>query len=100
MTVTFLDKLSAMDLASLSNPALYHISASPLSSKTHASKWLVPKGVLHQPCAPRTGSVTIHVVFKHKDILPRGIYEVLINSGTGNTGIHDVAGNALDGTLH
>ena len=100
LTVTFLDNLSAMDLASLSNPAFYHISASPLSSRAHVTKWLVPKGVLHKPRASRTGSVTVQVVFKHKNILPKAIYEVLISSGAGNTGIHDVAGNALDGNYN
>ena len=52
------------------------------------------------PPDPRTDSVTVHVVFNHKHILSSGKYEVLINSGTGDTGIHDVAGNALDGNLH
>ncbi len=48
----------------------------------------------------RTGSVTVQLVFKHKNILPKAIYEVLISSGAGNTGIHDVAGNALDGNFN
>ena len=97
LTVTFRDKLSRLDLASLSHAAFYDLSASPLSSKAHVLKWLSPKRVLH---TPRAGSVTVHVVFRHQHILRPGKYEVLINSGTGDTGIHDVAGNALDGNFH
>ncbi len=54
LTVTFRDNLSEIDLASLSNSAFYHISASRLSSKARVSKWLSPKVVLLTPrtCAP------------------------------------------------
>jgi arylsulfate sulfotransferase len=100
LTVTYLDNPGAMDLANLSNLAFYHISASPSRSRSHVTYGLVPKGVLHKPRATRTGAVTVQIVFQHKHILPPGIYTVLINSGAGNTGIHDLVGKALDGTLH
>ena len=45
LTVTFQDNLSGLDLASLTNSAFYHISATPLSSKVHVPKLILPTSI-------------------------------------------------------
>lgn len=40
------------------------------------------------------------MVFNNGHVFRGGKYEVLINSGTGDTGIQDLAGNALDGNFY
>ena len=42
----------------------------------------------------------VNVVFNRGRSFRGGKYEVLINSGTGDAGIQDVAGNALDGNFY
>jgi hypothetical protein len=100
LTVTFQDNQSGMDLPSLTSSALYHISASPLSSKVHVPRLVLPTSILYTPGASPTDPVTVHVVFKNGHTFRVGRYEVLISSGTGDTGIQDVAGNALDGNFY
>ena len=101
LTVTFQDNLSGMDLASLTNSAFYHISARPLSSKVHVPTLILPTSISFTRRAPcpairwwSTWSSTRAMPFRG------GKYEVIINSGTGDTGIQDVAGNALDGNFY
>ncbi len=100
LTVTFQDNLSGMDLASLTNSAFYHISAKPLSPKVHVPSLVLPTSILYTPGASPTDPVTVYVVFNNGHAFRGGKYEVLINSGNGDTGIQDVAGNALDGNYY
>ena len=100
LTVTFQDNLSGMDLASLTNSAFYHISAKPLSPKVHVPSLILPTSILYTPGASPTDPVTVYVVFNNGHVFRGGKYEVLINSGTGDSGIQDVAGNALDGNFY
>ena len=88
LTVTFQDNLSGTDMASLSNLAFYHISGSRLSASAR-TQVVVAETRFFDTAWPAHESITVHVVFKHKHILPGGKYEVLINSGTGDTGIHE-----------
>ena len=94
---TFKDNLSGMDLASLSNSAFYHISATPLSSKVHPPKLILPTSISVSSDGVPTDPVVVKVVFNHGHSMRGGNYEVVIDSGTGDRGIQDVAGNALDG---
>ena len=100
LTVTFQDNLSGMDLASLTNSAFYHISAKPLSSKVHVPKLILPTSISYTPGALPSDPVVVNVVFNNGHPFRGGKYEVIINSGTVDTGIQDVAGNALDGNFY
>ncbi len=100
LSVTFQDNLSGMDLASLTNSAFYHISAKPLSSKVHVPSLILPTSITFTPGALPSDPVVVNVVFNGGRPVRGGKYEVLINSGTGDAGIQDVAGNALDGNFY
>lgn len=100
LTLTFQAGLAGMDLASITNSAFYHISARPLASDVHVPKLILPTSISHTPGALPTDPVVVNVVFNNGHIFRGGKYEVLINSGTGDTGIQDVAGNALDGNYY
>jgi len=100
LTVTFQDGLSGMDLASLTNSAFYHISATPLVSDVHVPRLVLPTSISYTPGALPTDPVVVNVVFNNGHTVRGGNYEVFINSGTGDTGIQDVAGNALDGNYY
>ena len=47
-----------------------------------------------------TDPVVVNVVFNNGHTFRGGKYEVVIDSGTGDAGIQDVAGNALDGNFY
>jgi hypothetical protein len=100
LTVTYQDNLSGMDLASITNSAFYHISATPLSSKVHVPRLILPSQISYTPGVLPSDPVVVTVVFNKGKVFRGGKYEVLINSGTGDTGIQDVAGNALDGNFY
>jgi hypothetical protein len=100
LTVTFKDNLSGMDLASLANSAFYHISATPLSTKVQPPKLILPTKILYTPGALPSDPVVVKVVFNDGHSMRGGKYEVVIDSGTGDHGIQDVAGNALDGNFY
>ncbi len=100
LTVTFQDSQSGMDVASITNSAFYHISATPLSPKVPVPKIILPTSIKYTPGALPTDPVVVVVVFNHGHAFRGGNYQVIIDSGTGDTGIHDVAGNALDGNFY
>ena len=100
LAVTFQDNLSGMDLASLTNSAFYHISATPLSSKVRVPKLILPTSITFTPGASPGDPVVVNVEFNRGRPFRGGKYEVLINSGSGDSGIQDVAGNALDGNFY
>jgi hypothetical protein len=100
LSVTFKDNLSGMDLASLTNSAFYHISAQPLSSKVHVPRTILPTSISYTPGATPSDPVVVNVVFNKGRAFRGGKYEVIINSGTSDAGIQDVAGNALDGNFY
>jgi PKD repeat protein len=100
LTVTYQDNLSGMDLASITNSAFYHISARPLSSKVHVPKLILPTQIYYTPGALPTDPIVVNVVFNNGKVFRGGKYTVLIDSGTGDAGIQDVAGNPLDGNYY
>jgi hypothetical protein len=100
LTVVFKDNLSGLDLASLTNSAFYHISATPLSSKVHPPKLILPTSVFYSFDGVPTDPVVVRVEFNKGHAMRGGNYEVVIDSGTGDQGIQDVAGNALDGNYY
>ena len=100
LSATFKDNLSGMDLASLSNSAFYHISARPLSSKVHPPNLILPTSITFSSDGVPTDPVTVTVVFNHGHPMRGGDYQVVIDSGTDDHGIQDVAGNALDGDYY
>jgi hypothetical protein len=100
LTVTFKDNLSGMDLESVGNSAFYHISAKPLSTRVHPPKLILPTGISTSSDGVATDPVVVTVVFNDGHSMRGGNYEVTIDSGTGNQGIEDVAGNALSGDYY
>ena len=56
---------------------------------------IVPTQIFYTPGATPTDPVVVNVVFNNGQTFRGGKYEVVIDSGTGNAGIQDVAGNAL-----
>jgi uncharacterized repeat protein (TIGR01451 family) len=100
LTVTFQDNLSGMDLASITNSAFYHISATTLVNYVHVPKLILPTSISYTPGSAPDDPVVVNVVFNKGKTFRGGKYEVVINSGTGDTGIQDVAGNALDGNFY
>ena len=89
-----------MDLASLTNSAFYHISATPLSSKVHPPALILPTSINVSSDGIPTDPVVVNVVFNKGHSMRGGKYEVVIDSGAGDRGIHDVAENALDGDYY
>jgi hypothetical protein len=100
LTVTYADNLSGLDLASITNSAFYHISATPLSSKVHVPKVILPTSILYTPGALPTDPVVVTVVFNKGKVFRGGKYLVIVDSGTGDNGVQDKAGNALDGNYY
>ena len=100
LTVTYKDNLSGMDLASVTNSAFYHISATPLSSKVHPPALILPTSINVSSDGIPTDPVVVSVVFNKGHSMRGGNYEVVIDSGTNDRGIHDVADNALDGDFY
>ena len=100
VTVTYQDNLSGLAFASIANGAFYHLSAKPLSPKVHVPKLLLPTSITITPGATATAPEVVSVVFNHGHTVRGGRYLIVIDSGGGDTGIHDVAGNALDGNFY
>ena len=100
LTVTYQDGLGGMDLASLTNSAFYHISATPLASDVHVPKLILPTQIYFTPGATPSDPVTVDVVFNKGKMFRGGKYEVVIDSGVHGAGIQDAAGNALAGTFY
>ncbi len=100
LTVTYQDNLSGLALASITNSAFYHLSAQPLSSKVHVPKLLLPTAINFTPGATATDPITVSVVFNNGHTVRGGRYLIVIDSGSGDNGVHDIAGNALDGNFY
>jgi Bacterial Ig-like domain len=96
--ITYQDNLSGLDLASVSNPAFYHLSAKPVSNRAREPRLVLPKSISVTPGASPTSPETVSVVFPHKGKgLRAGLYMLEIDSGNSGNGVEDIAGNALDG---
>ncbi len=100
LTVTFQDNLSGMDLATLENGAFYHLSAKPLAKDVHVLPLILPTSITVTPGATPSDPVVATVVFHHGKNLRGGLYTVVIDSGSGDSGIEDNAANALDGEFY
>jgi large repetitive protein len=100
VTVTYQDNLSGLAFASIANGAFYHLSAKPLAKNVPVPKLLLPTAITITPGATATSPEVVNVVFNHGHAVRGGRYLIVINSGAGDTGIHDVAGNALDGNFY
>jgi uncharacterized protein (TIGR03118 family) len=100
LTVTYEDNLSGLALASITNGAFYHLSARPLSPKVPVPKMLLPTAISFTPGVTATDPVVVSVVFNRGHTVRGGRYLIIINSGAGDTGVQDVAGNALDGNFY
>ena len=100
VTVTYQDNLSGLASASIANGAFYHLSARPLSRQVPVPRLLLPTSITITPGATATAPVVVSVVFNNGHAVRGGRYLVIIDSGGGDTGIHDVAGNALDGNFY
>ncbi len=100
LTVTFQDSLSGMDLASIEDSAFYHLSAKPLSPKVHVLPLIMPTNITITPGATPTSPVVATVVFDHGAFLRGGLYTIVIDSGSGNSGIESNAENALSGNFY
>jgi large repetitive protein len=100
VTVTYQDNLSGMDYASIANSAFYHLSAKPLAADVPVPKMLLPTSISIIPGATPTSPEVVSVVFNHGRPVRGGRYLIVIDSGTGNTGVQDIAGNALDGNFY
>jgi hypothetical protein len=100
VTVTYQDGLSGLDIASIANGAFYHLSAKRLAADVPVPKMLLPTAITITPGATATSPVVVTVVFNHGHEVRGGRYFIVINSGTGDNGVQDVAGNALDGSFY
>ena len=96
LMVTYQDNLSGLADASIASAMSYERSAGPTSSKI-SPKMLRPTSVAITEASLPTAPVIVRVVFNKGRKVPAGRYLITIASGSGGTGIHDVAGNALDG---
>jgi hypothetical protein len=95
VTVTYQDNLSGLDYASIANEAFYHLSAKPVSPKVAVPKLLLPTSITVTPGATATAPEVVSVVFNNGHAVRAGIYLIVIDSGGSDTGVQDVAGNAL-----
>jgi hypothetical protein len=96
--ITYQDNLSGLDLARISKPAFYHLSAKPLSGRKSKPRLILPKSITVTASASATSPDVVTVVFRHKvKPLRAGRYLLEINSGDSGNGVEDVAGNALQG---
>jgi hypothetical protein len=100
VTVTYQDNLSGLAFASIANSAFYHLSAKPLANNVRVPKLLLPTAITITPGASPTSPEVVSVVFNNGHAVRGGRYLIVINSGAGDAGIHDVAGNALDGNFY
>ncbi len=100
LTVTYQDNLSGLALASVTNGAFYHLSAKPLAANVHVPKMLLPTAISFTPGATATDPFVVSVVFNNGHPVRGGRYLIVIDSGVGDKGIHDNAGNALDGNFY
>ena len=100
LTVTYQDNLSGLAIASITNSAFYHLSAQPLAPNVPVPKLLLPTAITFTPGATATDPVVVSVVFNKGRTVRGGRYLIIIDSGAGDTGIHDVAGVALDGNFY
>ena len=101
VTVTYQDNLSGLDLASIGNGAYYHLSAQPLAPNVPVPKLLLPTAITITPVTTATKPEDIvTVVFNHGHSVRGGRYLIVIDSGTGNAGVQDIAGDALDGNFY
>jgi uncharacterized protein (TIGR03118 family) len=100
LTVTYQDNLSGLAFASVTNGAFYHLSAQPLSPKVPVPKLLLPTAIDFTRGATATDPFEVSVVFNHGHTVRGGRYLIIIDSGAGDNGIHDVAGVALDGNFY
>ncbi len=100
LTVTYQSSLSGLDVASITNSAFYQMSAQPIRARWHTPKVMYVTAISYTPGATPTDPVVVNVVFNHGILMRGGLYTVDINSGTGDTGVQDVAGNALDGNYY
>ncbi|MGP0062328.1 MAG: beta strand repeat-containing protein [Isosphaeraceae bacterium] len=100
VTVTYQDNLSGLDYASIANSSFYHMSAKPLASDVPVPKLLLPTSILITPGATPSSPEVVQVVFNNGHAVRGGRYLIEIDSGTGDTGIQDIADNALDGNFY
>ena len=100
LTMIFKDNLSGMNLTSLSNSAFYHISAAPLSRSVRRPRLILPTRILYAYTGVPSNPLVVRVVFNNGHPMSGGNYEVVVDSGTGDRGIQDIAGNALDGNYY
>jgi len=100
VTVTYQDNLSGLDYASIANGAFYHLSAKPLAKNVRVPRMLLPTSITITPGATATAPEVVKLVFNHGHTVRGGRYTIVIDSGVGDTGIQDVAGNALDGEFY
>ena len=100
LTLTYQDNLSGLAGASIANGAFYRLSAKPLSTKVPVPKLLLPTSLVVTPGASATDPVQIKVVFNRGRTVRGGNYSIVIRSGSSDLGVHDVAGNALDGNFY
>jgi hypothetical protein len=99
LTVTFQDGSSGMDLATVKDKAFYHLSAGPLSKEADVQPMIRPTRINIIRGAAPTSPVVAKVVFQHGARLRGGVYSLVIDSGTRDTGIEDEARKALSGTF-
>ena len=100
LTVTYQDNLSGLAGASIANGAFYRLSAKPLSTKVPVPKLLLPTSIVVTPGASPTDPVQVKVVFNRGRTVRGGNYSIVIRSGSSDSGVHDAAGNALDGNFY
>ena len=100
LTVTYRDNLSGMDYASIANSAFYHMSATRVAKDVPVPILLLPASILITPGTTPTSPEIVRVVFNKGHAVRGGRYLIEIDSGTGDAGIQDIAGNALDGNFY
>ena len=100
LTATYQDNLSGLATASIENGVFDQFSAKPLSRKVPVPKLLLVTRLVVTPGASPTDPVEVQVVFNHGRTVRGGRYSIVIDSGSGDSGVHDVAGNALDGNFY
>jgi hypothetical protein len=61
---------------------------------------MLPTSILYTPGAQPSDPVIVRVIFNNGQLMRGGVYSMIINSGTGDNGVQDVAGNALDGNYY
>ena len=100
LALTYQDNLSGLAGASIANGAFYRLSAKPFSTKVPVPKLLLPTSLAVTPGASPTDPVQVKVIFNRRRTVRGGNYSIVIRSGSSDLGVHDVAGNALDGNFY